>query len=79
MPYWYGGGTGFSYWWIFPLFFGSLSLILISFAIWLGVRWTQLAGRRGSDALAVLQDRFARSEIDADDYQQRMRVLGGGR
>lgn len=78
MPYWHDGGTGFAYWWIFPLFFGSLWLVVIGFVIWLGVRWSRITARRnGADPVATLQDRFARGEIDADEYQQRVKVLGG--
>jgi putative membrane protein len=78
MPYWHGGGTGFAFWWMLPLFFGSLWLLLIGVAIWLGMRWSRLNARRhGTDPVATLQDRFARGEIDADEYQQRIKVLGG--
>ena len=78
MPYWHGGGTAIAYWWIFPLFFGSLWLLLIGAAIWFGVRWSRLSARRnGTDPVATLQDRFARGEIDAEEYQQRTKVLGG--
>jgi putative membrane protein len=78
MPYWHDGGNGFAYWWIFPLFFGSLWLLLIGAAIWFAVRWSRLSARRsGTDPVATLQDRFARGEIDADEYQQRTKVLGG--
>ena len=78
MPYWHDGGTGFAYGWIFPLFFGSLWLLLIGVAIWFGVRWSRLSARRnGPDPVATLQDRFARGEIDAAEYQQRTKVLGG--
>ena len=31
----------------------------------------------GSDALRILDERFARGEIDADDYQQRRDLLRG--
>jgi putative membrane protein len=78
MPYWHGGGTGFAFWWIFPLIFGSLLLLLIGVAIWFGVRWSRLnARRKGGDPVATLQDRFARGEIDAEEYQLRLKVLGG--
>lgn len=78
MPYWHDGGTGFAYWWIFPLFFGSLWLLLIGVVIWLGVRWSRLTGggRNGTDPLATLQRRFAGGEIDADEYRERLKVLG---
>ena len=78
MPYWHGGGAGFAFWWIFPLIFGGLWLLLIGVAIWFGVRWSRLnARRKGGDPVATLQDRFARGEIDAEEYQLRLKVLGG--
>lgn len=78
MPLRHDGATGFASWWIFPLFFGSLWLLVIGGAIWFGVRWSRLAARRsGTDQMAALQDGFARGEVDAEEYQQRVKVLGG--
>jgi putative membrane protein len=34
-----------------------------------------LPAPRGSDAVRILDERFARGEIDADDYQQRRDLL----
>ena len=78
MPYWHGGGPGFAFWWIFPVVFGSLWLLLVGAAIWFGMRWSRLSRRgNGTDPVATLQDRFARGEIDAEEYQLRLKVLGG--
>jgi putative membrane protein len=54
----------------------------------LGIRWlvrhtepgpTPAAGRPGDDtALALLRERFARGEIDATEFEERKRTLGGG-
>jgi putative membrane protein len=75
MPYWACTGAGFGLWWIFPLFFGGLwLLLLLGFLIWRFGGW----GRRGwSDAASVLRERFARGDIDADEYEKRRRVLEG--
>lgn len=67
--YWHGGGW---FWWpLIPLFW--LALVgLIIFAVW------RCAGRGrpiGSSAKNILAERFARGEIDVDDYRSRMEVL----
>jgi putative membrane protein len=53
--------------------------------IFLGIRWllrntgTGAEGRGPGDdaALAALRERFARGEIDAREFEERRRVLGG--
>jgi putative membrane protein len=74
-----GVDSGFPFWWIFPLFFGAMWLLLIVFLI-LKLRWWGSGGwARGEsrpDAIAVLKERFARGEIDAEEYENRRRVLG---
>ena len=37
-----------------------------------------LPGESGGRALRILDERYARGEIDQDDYEQRRRVLGPG-
>jgi putative membrane protein len=71
---WVGGGFGF--WWIFPLVFGALWLTVIGLVLWRGRRWLG-GGHSMPDAAAVLRERFARGEIDTDEYQRRLRVLEG--
>ena len=72
-----GADSGFPFWWIFPLLFGALWLLLIVFLIlklrWWG-GWAHSENR--PDAIAVLKERFARGEIDAEEYENRRRVLG---
>ena len=50
--------------------------------LFLGIRWvvrsTTAARAPGEDAaLASLRERFARGEIDAQEFEERRRVLGG--
>ena len=73
MPYWACSGVGSGYGWVFPLFFGGLWLVLLGFLFWRFGWW----GRRGwgPDAGSVLRERFARGEIDADEYEKRRTVL----
>jgi len=75
---WLYDGPGFSFWWILPLFFGALWLGLIGLLIWKFI-WFRTWGHDGSrsDATAVLRERFARGEINAEEYQTRRRILKG--
>lgn len=80
---WYGSGPGTWVGWLtmsimMVLFWGGI----IALVVWLvrGSRWysgTSETRSGTADPKAILQERFARGEIDADDYQERMRVLSG--
>lgn len=66
---WHDWGWG---WW-FVMSAGML-------AFWVAVIWLVVAFARGSrspeaDAESVLAGRFARGEIDADDFRQRLELL----
>ncbi|HEV2415144.1 MAG TPA: SHOCT domain-containing protein [Candidatus Dormibacteraeota bacterium] len=69
---------GYPFWWIFPLLFGALSLLFIALLIlklrYWGGGWAH--GETRQDAIDVLKERFARGEIDAEEYEGRRRVLG---
>lgn len=71
---WHGG-------WVFGPIMMILFLALIVIAVVLLVRWLASSNGRPpvsrSDALAILQERFARGEIDKDDYDERRRILHG--
>lgn len=70
---WHGG-------WVFGPIMMVLFLALIVAGIVLLVRWlTRSEGRQSAsrpDALAILQERFARGEIDKDEYDDRRKTLG---
>ena len=61
-------------------------VVVVAIAV-VGVRWLVRelkapasdgpAAATEDGALAVLRERFARGEIDADEYEQRRRTLGG--
>lgn len=68
--------SAFGLWWIFPLVFGGLWLTAIAlFAFRARWWWHGGSPAMASDAPSVLRERFARGEIDADEYQRRLRVL----
>lgn len=73
--------------------FGGFGGILITIVAFLAIVWllqrTDRGGRDGSDrsmpsgggedpALKILRERFARGEIDADEFEERKRKLDGG-
>jgi putative membrane protein len=64
---WHDGG---GWWLIFPIGFGIFWLLV------LGGGWYLLSRRRQSgDAASVLAERYARGEIDEDEYRERLSVL----
>ncbi len=73
------GGWGFG-----MMFMSLLFLALIVVGVVLVVRSFSHGGqtppqREGSRALDILDERFARGEIDQQEYEERRRALTGGR
>ncbi len=77
-PHMWGGGGGFG------MIFGGIAMILVVAAIiglvvlavrWLGGGAARRAGA-GRTSLDILEERFARGEIDAQEFQERRRILG---
>jgi putative membrane protein len=64
-------------------FFGHVWALLVVVAFWVAVIWLIIwvirrLGRpedKSSSALAILNERFARGEIDQQEYEQRKAVL----
>lgn len=77
-----GWGTFGWLWMVIPLLFWGGLLVLIAWAItraFPGGRGENSSGeRRPESAEEVLRDRFARGEVDAEEYEERLRVLRGG-
>jgi putative membrane protein len=69
MWYWHGMGP---WGWMMMIAFWTVVILLVIWAI----RSTARQGQRDEDsALRILDDRFARGEIDREDYEERRRVL----
>lgn len=79
-----GWGSGIGYggnWWM-GLIGMALQLIFWIVIVWLGISFFRrlgTSGRNGSygvnEALIVLRERYARGEIDAEEYQARKKDL----
>jgi len=66
--------TGWDYW-PMPFFFGPLFMVLIA-VVCMGAMMVMMRGRRGgSRAFDVLDERFARGEINQAEYEERRRAL----
>jgi putative membrane protein len=73
----WGGGWGWSW-------FGIVHMVLWWFLIILGIvvlaKWLFGGGGQGAEsdrALAILRERYARGEIDKQEFDARRRDLGG--
>jgi len=67
-PYWHGGGFPFP---VFPaFFFVAFLVVFLVFGVLRRGSW-----RARSDARSVLADRFARGDIDAEEYRSRLSEL----
>jgi putative membrane protein len=55
------------------LFWGGLILVIVLAVRWLGAGPGKAASRKTS--LEVLEERFARGEIDKEDFEERKRLL----
>ena len=74
---WGLGGLGMGFGWLFMLVFWGLIVV----AAVLGVRWFLAEGRSapgtdsGGSALEILRRRYARGEIDREEFEAKMRDL----
>lgn len=71
----YGDMYGWSWWWMLvPALFWASLIVLVAWAV-----ARVLGNDRGnrSDALEILKRRYARGDIDRDEYERRRRDLAG--
>jgi len=84
---WHMWSSGWGFWWIFPLM--VLFMIIVCVAMFLfGHRWGgghqhagpgRYWGDPASSALQILNERFARGEIQKDEYtEKKAAILSGG-
>jgi putative membrane protein len=74
-PWHHHGGPG--WWLLFPICFGLLWLLVIGgggYLLWRRTNAMRPASP-SSTAEAVLAERYARGEIDEDEYRERLAVL----
>ena len=76
---WGGGWGGMLVGPLMMLLFIVVAAVLVVFVVrWLGGTGGAQGGREGlaSSPLGILQERFARGEIDREEYEERRSVLG---
>lgn len=76
-PGWHDGGDPPAFWPVFPITFGLLWLAVLVGAFYLVRRRLALAGDPMRSARSILAERFARGEIDDDEFLRRMAGLHG--
>jgi putative membrane protein len=76
----WGGGWGMIFGPIFMiLVLAALIAVVVLIVRWLGGPWQYPAPHHpppGRPPLDILKERFARGEIDKDEFEERRRVLG---
>jgi putative membrane protein len=70
---WWGMGLGFVF---MILFWLLISLGIAALIRWLQAQSGSAQGTRGKTPLEIVQERYARGEIDRDEYEQKKRDLG---
>lgn len=75
--WWGDGGFGWGILGAFFSFLFWLVIILVLVGIFRGRGHGLVAGRGGGSALRVLEERYARGEIDREEFVERRRVLTG--
>jgi len=57
------------------LFWGGLILVIVLLVRWLGDGRSPFGGPRRKSAIDILEERFARGEIDREEFEERRRLL----
>ena len=79
MMHWWGWGVGWGmgFGWLFMILFWGLVLVgTVALVRWLSDQSSSSAAPRGKTALEILQERYARGEIQKEEYDQKKRDLG---
>jgi len=73
---WGSGGWGMGFGFLFMLLFWGLVIVgIVALFRWSMVQKTPKGKPHGKSPLEILQERYARGEIDHDEYEQKKRDL----
>ena len=76
---WYDGGLSWGGWlamtMMMVVFWGAVAFVLVALFRGFGTRGSQESSRPERSSLEILDDRFARGEIDEQEYRARQEVL----
>lgn len=78
MPHMWGGGGwgGMIFGPILGLLYIGLIVVAVIFLVrWLGGEFGARPGSRSRTAIQILEERFARGDIDKDEFEERKRLL----
>lgn len=87
--YWHGPWAGSGFWWIFPLLMLFMFFVCGAMFIFFRSSWSERRHHRGSpwhmierssgpttySALQILNERFARGEIEQDEYEDKKAAI----
>jgi putative membrane protein len=71
----YGNMMDGGSWWIWGTLMMVVAIALIAVVVWLIVRNPRADNRRSNSAREILSERYARGEIDSEEYEKRLRKL----
>jgi putative membrane protein len=71
----YWGGNGWGGWMIVHAGFWILLLVLVVFAVFAVTRGRGSSGGKSANALDLLNERYARGEIDREEFLQRKKDI----
>ncbi|HVV19881.1 MAG TPA: SHOCT domain-containing protein [Pseudonocardiaceae bacterium] len=76
MMYWYGTGAGMTGWGYLFMVIGMVLpwVVIIGGGVWLA-RFLRTGRHPGTSAEQLLAARFARGELDEDEYRHRLTVI----
>jgi putative membrane protein len=70
-----------SWWWLMAItstiFWIALIAGIVVLVIWVARNMERPGSPQAPSARAILEERFARGEISADEFQERLRLIGG--
>ena len=72
---WHMGMGGWGFWWVFPLFMLVFLGLCVFFMMGRHSHSHQPESRPTDSALRILSERFARGEIDKDEYEEKKATL----
>lgn len=71
-----GGPWAGEWWWVWRLTMFLILIAIVVLTIWLTRRWSYRPELSGVErARAILAERYARGEIDGDEYRERLSQL----
>jgi putative membrane protein len=82
-PWGWGDGYGWSFWWMCPVMmlvmFGVMAFVMLGRRHGGDARWTPLWHGPAHASLQILSERFARGEIQKDEYEEKKAAILSGR